>query len=72
MSALAIFEVAARLGSFTQAATELGVTQAAVSRQIKALENELNAALFLRQHRKVVLTPAGLRWPRPLPAPSAI
>lgn len=59
MSALATFEAAARLGSFTQAAAELGVTQAAVSRQIKVLENELNAALFLRQHRKVVLTPAG-------------
>lgn len=59
MSTLATFEAAARLGSFTQAAAELGVTQAAVSRQIKVLENELNAGLFLRQHRKVVLTPAG-------------
>lgn len=60
MSALSTFEAAARLGSFTQAASELGVTQAAVSRQIKVLENELNAALFLRQHRKVVLTQAGI------------
>lgn len=59
MSALATFEASARLGSFTQAAAELGVTQAAVSRQIKVLENELNVGLFLRQHRKVVLTPAG-------------
>ena len=59
MSALATFEAAARLGSFTLAAAELGVTQAAVSRQIKLLEDDLNAALFLRAHRRVVLTPAG-------------
>lgn len=59
MSALATFEAAARLGSFTQAASELGVTQAAVSRQIKLLEDDLNTALFVRAHRKVALTPAG-------------
>ena len=59
LSALASFEAAARLESFTLAAAELGVTQAAVSRQIKLLEEELNAPLFLRAHRKVKLTPAG-------------
>ncbi len=59
MSALATFESAARLGSFTQAAAELGVTQAAVSRQIKLLEQDLNAMLFVRANRKVVLTPSG-------------
>lgn len=59
LSALASFEAAARLESFTLAAAELGVTQAAVSRQIKLLETELNARLFLRAHRKVTLTPAG-------------
>lgn len=59
MSALATFEAAARLASFTLAAAELGVTQAAVSRQIKLLEDDLNAPLFVRAHRKVVLTPAG-------------
>lgn len=59
LSALASFEAAARLESFTLAATELGVTQAAVSRQIKLLEMELNAPLFLRAHRKVTLTAAG-------------
>ncbi len=59
MSALATFEAAARLGSFTQAAAELGVTQAAVSRQIKLLEDDLNTALFLRAHRRVTLTAAG-------------
>lgn len=59
MSALATFEAAARLGSFTLAAAELGVTQAAVSRQIKLLEDDLNALLFVRANRKVVLTPSG-------------
>ena len=59
MSALATFEAAARLGSFTQAAAELGVTQAAVSRQIRLLETDLNVALFLRANRRVVLTAQG-------------
>ena len=59
LSALATFEAAARLASFTRAAEELGVTQAAVSRQIRALETDLNTALFLRQHRRVELTRAG-------------
>ena len=59
INALATFEAAARLASFTQAAAELGVTQAAVSRQIKQLESDLNTALFLRAHRRVALTPAG-------------
>lgn len=59
LGTLATFEAAARLGGFTLAAAELGVTQAAVSRQIKALEGDLNTPLFQRRHRKVVLTPAG-------------
>lgn len=59
LNLLSTFESAARLGSFTLAAAELGVTQAAVSQQIKALEAELNKALFVRAHRRVVLTPAG-------------
>ncbi|MFT4152006.1 MAG: LysR substrate-binding domain-containing protein [Paracoccaceae bacterium] len=59
MNALATFEAAARLSSFTQAAAELGVTQAAVSRQIKLLEEDLNTPLFVRAHRKVALTTAG-------------
>lgn len=59
LNLLAAFESAARLGSFTLAAAELGVTQAAVSLQIKALERELNTPLFLRSHRRVTLTPAG-------------
>jgi DNA-binding transcriptional LysR family regulator len=59
MSALATFEAAARHGSFTLAAAELGVTQAAVSRQIKLLEEDLNTRLFTRANRRVVLTAAG-------------
>lgn len=59
MSALATFEAAARLASFTQAALELGVTQAAVSRQIKLLEQDLNTRLFVRANRRVVLTMQG-------------
>lgn len=59
MSALATFEAAARLSGFTAAAAELGVTQAAVSRQIKLLEEELNTRLFIRANRRVVLTAAG-------------
>jgi DNA-binding transcriptional LysR family regulator len=56
---LATFEAAARLGSFTLAARELGVTQAAVSRQIRLLESDLNRQLFQRSHRHVELTRAG-------------
>lgn len=66
LSALATFEAAARLLGFTRAAEELGVTQAAVSRQIKLLEAELNTPLFIRGHRKVELTPAGIVMARAL------
>src|SRR5690554_4039556 len=59
LGALVTFEAAARLSSFTRAAAELGVTQAAVSRQIRLLEQEFNILLFRRAHRRVVLTPAG-------------
>lgn len=59
INTLVAFEAAARLGSFTLAAAELGVTQAAVSRQIKLLEDDLNTALFVRANRKVTLTQAG-------------
>lgn len=59
MTALTAFEAAARLSSFTRAAEELGVTQAAVSRQIHALEEDFGVALFVRSHRKVTLTAQG-------------
>ncbi|MBO9475674.1 LysR family transcriptional regulator [Shimia sp. R10_1] len=56
---LAAFEAAARHMSFKNAAQELSVTPGAVSHQIKALEEELGRALFLRQHRGVQLTEDG-------------
>lgn len=61
MSAIRAFEAAARHQSFTRAAEELGMTQAAVSYQIKALEDRVGAALFVRMPRNVALTPAGQR-----------
>lgn len=59
LTALTAFEAAARLGSFTRAAAELGVTQAAISRQIHVLEADFGFPLFLRLHRKVELTEKG-------------
>ncbi|MFT5721582.1 MAG: LysR family glycine cleavage system transcriptional activator, partial [Motiliproteus sp.] len=56
--ALSYFEVAARTKSFALAAKELHVTPAAISHQIKALEEYLGVALFVRHHRRVSLTPA--------------
>lgn len=61
LPAIRAFEAAARLGSFTRAADELHMTQAAVSYQIKQLEQRLGLGLFHRQPRQVVLTPAGHR-----------
>ncbi|QSP93382.1 LysR family transcriptional regulator [Marinobacter salinisoli] len=56
--ALSYFEVAARTGSFAAAAKELNVTPAAISHQIKALEDYLGIELFVRHHRRVTLTSA--------------
>ncbi|MFW3616548.1 LysR family transcriptional regulator [Billgrantia antri] len=56
--ALHYFEVAARTKSFAAAAKELNVTPAAISHQIKALEEYLGVDLFIRHHRRVSLTPA--------------
>ena len=53
------FAVAARLGSFSQAADELSVTQGAISRAIARLEEHLGLALFQRDGRRSVLTRAG-------------
>ena len=61
LAAIRAFEAAARHGSFTKAAAELGMTQAAVSYQVKQLEDRVGAPLFLRQARKVVLSEAGRR-----------
>lgn len=59
---LVAFEAAARHLSFTKAARELHITQAAVSRQIRILEEHLGLKLFDRQHRSVRLTPEGLEF----------
>jgi len=58
-NALVVFEAAARLLNFTHAAKELSVTQAAVSRQIALLEDNLGVALFRRLHRSLELTREG-------------
>lgn len=60
LNALRAFEAAARHLSFTKAAEELCVTQAAISHQVKGLEQRLGAALFRRSHRGLVLTDEGL------------
>lgn len=59
LTALRSFEVAGRLESFTLAAEELFISQAAVSRQIRELEQLLGEPLFERRHRSVVLTASG-------------
>ena len=59
LNALRAFEVAARAGSFTAAGAELGVTAAAVSQQVKALEGLVGKRLFDRQGNRILLTDAG-------------
>jgi len=59
LNALKAFEAAARQLSFTRAAEELFVTQAAVSHQIKALEEHLGIKLFMRKNRSLLLTEEG-------------
>lgn len=61
LAALRAFEAVARHLSFTRAAEELGMTQAAVSYQIKILEERVGAPLFLRKPRQVELSEAGAR-----------
>ncbi len=62
LGSLRTFEVAARYLSFTRAAEELHVTQAAVSHQIKSLEEFLGTKLFYRRNRELVLTEQGLDY----------
>ena len=59
LNALTAFEVSARLGSFSAAAVELGVTHGAVSRQVALLEAWFGHRLFVRQGRGVVPTGPG-------------
>src|SRR5436190_20930032 len=58
LNALRVFEAAARHMSFKEAANELSITQAAVSRQVKSLEEYLGVELFRRAGRGVQLTEA--------------
>lgn len=62
MNALRAFESAARLESMSGAADELHVTQSAVSKQIKTLEDWLGEPLFERLHREIKLTAKGRRY----------
>ena len=59
LRALLAFEAAGRLGSFRQAADEMGLTRSAVSHQIKGLETSLGVKLFNRETRRAELTVAG-------------
>ncbi|MFL6751781.1 MAG: LysR substrate-binding domain-containing protein [Sphingomicrobium sp.] len=61
LAAVRAFEAAARAENFTAAAAELGMTQAAVSYQVKSLEERLGAPLFVREKGRVRLTPLGAR-----------
>jgi LysR family transcriptional regulator, regulator of gene expression of beta-lactamase len=66
LSALRAFEAAARHLSFTRAGLELSVTQAAISHQVKALEERLGLSLFRRGPRGLVLTDEGRALMTPL------
>ncbi|MBN8290861.1 LysR family transcriptional regulator [Rhodobacter sp. NTK016B] len=61
LTALRAFEAAGRLGGFTPAARELGVTPAAVTAHLKTLEGALGVQLFDRRHKGVALTELGAR-----------
>ncbi|WP_079202318.1 LysR substrate-binding domain-containing protein [Pseudomonas sp. CC6-YY-74] len=62
LDTLIAFESVARLGSFTRAADELCVTQSAVSKQVRTLEQALGVALFMRGARGVELSTAGVLY----------
>jgi LysR family glycine cleavage system transcriptional activator len=66
LAAVRAFEAAARNENFTAAAAELGMTQAAVSYQVKSLEERLGAPLFVRERGRVRLTALGARLLAPL------
>ena len=56
---LKTFQLVSRLKSFSRAAEKLGVTQPAISAQVRSLENEVGARLFDREGGKVTFTAAG-------------
>ncbi|RYX94934.1 MAG: transcriptional regulator GcvA [Bradyrhizobiaceae bacterium] len=61
LETLRVFEVAGRVGSYSRAAAELGVTHGAVSQRIAQLETHLNVQLFQRRGNRMALTPSGVR-----------
>lgn len=66
LASIRAFEAAARTENFTAAAAELGMTQAAVSYQVKSLEERLGSPLFVREKGRARLTPLGQRLLPPL------
>ena len=60
LNALRAFEAAARTGSFANAAREFGVSPAAISQQVRLLEEFWGTTLFVRQGNRIALTDAGL------------
>lgn len=68
LSAVRVFEAAARHLNFTRAGEELAMTQAAVSYQIRMIEDRLGTPLFVRTGRRVSLSPAGQRLAPPVSA----
>lgn len=64
MSLLTAFEAAARHESFTTAAEELSISQSAVSRQIRLLEEQIGSQLFVREKQTVRLSEAGMTYAR--------
>src|ERR1043165_3790547 len=66
LAAIRAFEAAARTENFPAAAAELGMTQAAVSYQVKSLEERLGSPLFVREKGRARLTPLGQRLLPPL------
>lgn len=61
LEAFRVFDAACRHMNFSRAGRELNITQAAVSRRIKGLEEELRAPLFTRRGKNLALTPSGER-----------
>jgi LysR family glycine cleavage system transcriptional activator len=72
LSLLAAFEAAARTQSVTLAAQELALTQSAVSRQVKALEQQLGVELFHRERQTIRLTIGGAAYAREIRAALAM
>jgi len=59
LNSLQVFEAAARYGSFTRAAEELGISQPAVSHAVRLLETDLGSVLFNRRNKGVFITQSG-------------